>query len=76
MKRLLSILKDMYLFVQVMQIPLILWESLYFKLGELDNAIAKFKEAVEVKPGFDSGLQDCLYICSQRRLYGSNEMAR
>ena len=43
--------------------------ELYFKLGELDNALAKYQEALEVKPDFGSGPW-LAYIFALRENYG------
>ncbi len=42
--------------------------DLYFRMGKLDDAIAKYKEALEVKPDFGSELS-IAYICALKEDY-------
>lgn len=43
--------------------------ELYFKMGQLDNALAKFKEAIEVKPDFMSTRLKISYIYALKEDY-------
>ncbi len=40
----------------------------YFRMGRLDEAIANYKKALEIKPDFGIGYPYRLHLCTKRRL--------
>ena len=48
----MNISRSMYLFYPENPTPTILWLKLIFAIGRLDDAIANFKKALEIKPDF------------------------
>ena len=48
--------------------------NLYFAMGRLDDAIAKYREALEIKPDFGTEYRIACMLCTERRLCGSIEM--